>query len=163
LDARIVAGGTSVAALVDAVAAASTVTPPPTTSNNITLPAASQLQPVAANCSALRSGNYRFLGLPSLGEGGAVVAVNATSLSIALPGGALQLTANGNCRYRTASWQMLLGYLPLQRDRQGETLARRKEEYRKEEAQRRGLKLAVCSGGRKDAVEKVRPPRGGVG
>jgi len=42
------------------------------------------------------------------------------------------------CRYRTASWQMLLGYLPLQRDRQGETLARRKEEYRKEEAQRRG-------------------------
>ena len=42
------------------------------------------------------------------------------------------------CRYRTASWQMLLGYLPMQRDRQGETLARRKEEYRKEEAQRRG-------------------------
>ena len=42
------------------------------------------------------------------------------------------------CRYRTAAWQMLLGYLPLQRDRQGETLARRKEEYRKEEAQRRG-------------------------
>jgi hypothetical protein len=103
LDARIVAGGTSVAALVDAVAAASTVTPPPTTSNNITLPAASQLQPVAANCSALRSGNFRFLGLPSLGEGGAVVAVDAASLSIALPGGALQLTANGNCRYRTAN------------------------------------------------------------
>ena len=42
------------------------------------------------------------------------------------------------CRYRIASWQMLLGYLPLQRDRQRDTLARRKEEYRKEEAQRRG-------------------------
>jgi len=41
-------------------------------------------------------------------------------------------------RYRIASWQMLLGYLPLQRDRQAETRARRKEEYRLEEAQRRG-------------------------
>jgi hypothetical protein len=41
-------------------------------------------------------------------------------------------------RYRVAAWQMLLGYLPLQRDRQAVALARRKEDYRAEEAQRRG-------------------------
>ena len=32
-------------------------------------------------------------------------------------------------RYRVAIWQMLLGYLPLNRDRQAESLARKKAEY----------------------------------
>jgi hypothetical protein len=41
-------------------------------------------------------------------------------------------------RYRVAAWQMLLGYLPLQRDRQASAMARRREDYRLEEAQRRG-------------------------
>jgi Rab-GTPase-TBC domain len=41
-------------------------------------------------------------------------------------------------RYRTASWQMLLGYLPLQRERQLEALVRRKAEYKAAVAQTRG-------------------------
>ena len=103
LDTRVTAGGATLAALAEAVAAASTVNPPASTSTSAaaTLPAASLLQTAAANCSALRSGNYRFLGLPSLGEGGAVVALDAAALTIALPNGAVKLTANGNCRYRT--------------------------------------------------------------
>ena len=32
-------------------------------------------------------------------------------------------------RYRTAVWQMLLGYLPLNRERQADSLARKKAEY----------------------------------
>ena len=32
-------------------------------------------------------------------------------------------------RYRIAVWQMLLGYLPLSRERQAESLARKKAEY----------------------------------
>jgi hypothetical protein len=101
LDTRVTAGGTTLVALAEAVAAASSVSPPATTSAAATLPAASLLQTAAANCSALRSGNYRFLGLPSLGAGGAVVALDAAALTIALPNGAIKLTANGNCRYRT--------------------------------------------------------------
>ena len=101
LDTRVTAGGTTLVALAEAVAAATSVSPPATTSAAATLPAASLLQTAAANCSALRSGNYRFLGLPSLGEGGAVVALDAAALTIALPNGAVKLTANGNCRYRT--------------------------------------------------------------
>jgi hypothetical protein len=40
-----------------------------------------------------------------------------------------QAWSGAPARYRVAIWQMLLGYLPLNRDRQAESLARKKAEY----------------------------------
>ncbi len=40
-----------------------------------------------------------------------------------------QVWGGAPARYRTAVWQMLLGYLPLSRDRQADSLARKKAEY----------------------------------
>jgi hypothetical protein len=55
-------------------------------------------------------------------------------------------------RYRTATWQMLLGYLPLQRDRAPEALARRKAEYLAAVAQTRALGGA---GGRSESEQAL--------
>ena len=55
-------------------------------------------------------------------------------------------------RYRTAAWQLLLGYLPLARDRAVEALARRKAEYAAAVAQTRALSGA---GGRSEAEQAL--------
>jgi hypothetical protein len=55
-------------------------------------------------------------------------------------------------RYRTAAWQLLLGYLPLARDRAAEALARRKSEYSAAVAQTRG---AGGAGGRSEAEQAL--------
>ena len=82
------------------------VTPPPVVPASLTpsLPAAMQLQPAAANCAALRSGRYRVVpnavgvDAPAIG----LVTVDAVTLAVTGADGTVtQLTANGNCRYRT--------------------------------------------------------------
>ena len=104
LKARLAATGTTLAALADGVAKGSPNLPATGISTTPSLPAAMLLQPKAANCDALRSGRYRVVANAVGGTAPAteLVTVDAVTLAVTNADGSVsQLTANGNCRYRT--------------------------------------------------------------
>ena len=97
---------TALAALADAVAKTSPEVPVTALNNKPSLPAELQLQPAAANCSALRSGKYRLVinrNQPaSDGHATMLLTIDATTETITDDEGVPnKLTANGNCRYKT--------------------------------------------------------------
>ena len=104
LKARLAATGTTLAALADGVAKGSPNLPATGISTMPSLPAAMLLQPKAANCDALRSGRYRVVANAVGGTAPAteLVTVEAVKLAVTNADGSVsQLTADGNCRYRT--------------------------------------------------------------
>ncbi len=98
---------TALATLAGAVAKASPAAPATAWDNTPSLPADLLLQPAAANCSALRSGKYRLVfnrNRPGSGSHDTtVLSIDATTLKVVDDGDGTvdQLTANGNCRYKT--------------------------------------------------------------
>lgn len=105
LKAKLAATGTTLAALADGMAKGSPNLPASSVSTTPSLPAAQLLQPAAANCAALRSGRYRLV-VNAIGDANApateVVTIDASKLTFTNASGQVsQLTANGNCRYRT--------------------------------------------------------------
>ena len=97
---------TALATLADAVAKTSPEVPVTALNNKPSLPAELQLQPAAANCSALRSGKYRLVinrNQPaSDGHATMLLTIDATTETITDDEGVPnKLTANGNCRYKT--------------------------------------------------------------
>lgn len=97
---------TALATLADAVAKASPAAPATALSNTPSLPADLLLQPAAANCSALRSGKYRLVinrNQPaSDGHATKLLTIDAATETITDDEGTPNnLTANGNCRYKT--------------------------------------------------------------
>lgn len=105
LKARLAASGTTLAALAASVAQGSPNLPITALSTTASLPAAQLLQPAAANCAALRSGRYRaVINAISGGDTPATEVVNIDAQTLAVTnadGSVSQLTANGDCRYRT--------------------------------------------------------------
>jgi hypothetical protein len=104
LDTTLAASGTSLTTLTTSVAQTSpqATTPPP--ANASPLPAAQLLQPAAANCSALRSGTYRFIGMAATPAGqmadSETFSVDAQALTFQFSDGATEaITATGTCRY----------------------------------------------------------------
>ena len=104
LKAKLAATGTTLATLADGVAKASPNLPASSVSTTPSLPAAMMLQPKAANCNALRSGRYRVV-VNAVGGNAPdteLVTMDAVTLAVTNADGSVtQLTANGNCRYRT--------------------------------------------------------------
>ena len=103
--------GTSLAALTDSLVKASPTPPPPSvvlppvpdTSGTPSLPAALLLKPAAANCAALRSGDYRLVLFESSLAGQyatSLVTINATTLvNDNHDGSTGQLIPVGTCRF----------------------------------------------------------------
>lgn len=97
---------TSLTTLSQAIARASKAATTTTLDNTPSLPPELMLQPAASNCSALRSGKYRLVynrdHAASEGHDTEVLTVDATTLTVVNAAGeSNQLTANGNCRYKT--------------------------------------------------------------
>jgi hypothetical protein len=111
LNAKLVAGGSTLAALTATIAANSPAAPPPppTDTGVATLPADLLLKPKAANCASLASTRYQLIKLAS-SPTATVTAVDtvdfdAPTLTSRLPGTQTVVgtwTANGNCRYTSA-------------------------------------------------------------
>lgn len=106
LDTALSTGGTSLTTLSNTVAAASTTATPASTvvAASSTLPAAAQLQAHAANCKALRSGNFRLVGQP--GEpNGVRMRIDASTLvgtDLSDNSELVKLVADGPCKYTQA-------------------------------------------------------------
>ncbi len=107
LQTALAASGTTLAALVDALAKSSPAAPAASLSAAPSLPADTLLNPAAANCSALRSGRYRVVvnDDPNTVPGGTdvateVVTVDAARLQVTNSNGEVAtFTEAGPCRY----------------------------------------------------------------
>ena len=109
LNARLVAAGTTLAALTRNIADGAAPPPapgtPPTTSDVASLPADLLLKPKAANCASLASGSYRLIRFAA-SPGSTVTAVETfnfdaptLTFSNGNPADTFTMTPNGNCRF----------------------------------------------------------------
>ena len=100
LKAKLAASGTSLSQLRDTVARSSPAAASSARSNTASLPAELLLRPAAANCAALRSGSYRFVGFSKQdGIDTDTFTVDAPTLLLTGVDGPQTLVPNGPCRY----------------------------------------------------------------